>query len=584
MQSTHMQRGIRRRKVCVGYEEDDVLGELVYELSLATSRPFHCLPRNLSRASAAVEALGSAMEKLAPHQLKQLQFTMSPFLYLLSLAVKTTFHSIEPVSISSASSIGHLLASRTCMTRFLAENGLQIVTGICEAIFSSPITLKLLSSAHSPTRLIIEKCSIIFREISRYHPQEVVDAKALRFCVAILREGDAHLKTISAATMAILSTQQTICKLLFSYGAIKPLLLACDVGVTNEACVLSSIGAITQMSRIPEIAVMIMKQGALSVLTSALEMKGSIANEVIHEKALFGLSCFSKVKELKPLLATDRILACLREELELGTEAAKYTVIHVLLDLHSSYDNEKEFMATIVDSVINMLQRGTWYARNICIKAISVLYKNAPDICWYLVDKGNALGCIFDVMAGKKDELIEACLVGLLTLCTHKDVPFLFIEQHDGITTIAPLLGSDEAIVKDLAIVLLKGIALYDRAAVERAVDPTHLQYFESYARDEYDPEVHRFTSGYMIDEFLMHMVENRRDQQYLRHMFPSYKELVLKLNVSEEELVSYEHLFYELDGECRGDLQLTELKMLGVMLGEKFVITLIISCDHVKW
>jgi hypothetical protein len=74
-----------------------------------------------------------------------------------------------------------------------------------------------------------------------------------------------------------------------------------------------------------------------------------------------------------------------------------------------------------------------------------------------------------------------------------------------------------------------------------------------------------------MIDEFLTAMVENRRDQHYLLEMFPAYTAVMEANHITADELESYEHTFYELDPECRGVLGLTELKMLGVMLGEKF-------------
>lgn len=53
----------------------------------------------------------------------------------------------------------------------------------------------------------------------------------------------------SALTMASLSDDLEICKQMFSYGAIKPLLNVSNADVTNDACMLAGLGCITQLCR-----------------------------------------------------------------------------------------------------------------------------------------------------------------------------------------------------------------------------------------------------------------------------------------------------------------------------------------------
>jgi hypothetical protein len=53
----------------------------------------------------------------------------------------------------------------------------------------------------------------------------------------------------SAATLASLSADLEICKQMFSYGAIKPLLNSSDGSKTNEACMLAGLGCVTQLCR-----------------------------------------------------------------------------------------------------------------------------------------------------------------------------------------------------------------------------------------------------------------------------------------------------------------------------------------------
>jgi hypothetical protein len=52
-----------------------------------------------------------------------------------------------------------------------------------------------------------------------------------------------------AMTMASLSNDLEICKQMFSYGAIKPLLNVSDAKVTNDACMLAGLGCVTQLCR-----------------------------------------------------------------------------------------------------------------------------------------------------------------------------------------------------------------------------------------------------------------------------------------------------------------------------------------------
>jgi hypothetical protein len=52
-----------------------------------------------------------------------------------------------------------------------------------------------------------------------------------------------------ATTLASLSADLEICKQMFSYGAIKPLLNVSDGAKTNEACMLAGLGCVIQLCR-----------------------------------------------------------------------------------------------------------------------------------------------------------------------------------------------------------------------------------------------------------------------------------------------------------------------------------------------
>lgn len=68
---------------------------------------------------------------------------------------------------------------------------------------------------------------------------------------------------------------------------------------------------------------------------------------------------------------------------------------------------------------------------------------------------------------------------------------------------------------------------------------------------------------------YLQNIVENRRDPDYLIHMFTP--EQIKKYKLNRAELDTFQLTFMELDVECRGWLGLNELKLLMVVMGEKF-------------
>lgn len=404
-----------------------MLKELIYELSLATARPFPKQSNHLTRSAAAVEALKAFLKDLHPSELKQMQYGVYPLLFLLGQATKTTFDSVEPCSITAAGCLCMLLPSRSCMAQVIEVGGLKVIHEILYDLLSSK-DLNLADDSALVT-VLVESCAVLLRELALFYPSEIVEMGALLFVVKMLRLGSVALKTVAASTLAALSSNLATCKQLFSYGAIKPLLDVADPIVTNEACMLSAIGCIVQLCRIPEITIMVVKQGAMPVLVRALTMHGTYANDSIHEKAILGLSCISQVPQLRPVLAKDEILHRFRIELERGTEKAKYTVVHILLHIHGVYPKEEEYLLINYPSIVALFQTGNWTAKTACIKAFAVLYRRNMDLLLDFVVNGGALEGLLNAVQTRHEDLQEVVLVGLLTLCTHADIPWLFIDK-----------------------------------------------------------------------------------------------------------------------------------------------------------
>ena len=73
---------------------------------------------------------------------------------------------------------------------------------------------------------------------------------------------------------------------------------------------------------------------------------------------------------------SEEIKQGIRAEFERGTIAAKFTVIHILMNLHLHYDGENELTLLLINPLIDLLKKGPWHAKNLCLKAVCVLYDN----------------------------------------------------------------------------------------------------------------------------------------------------------------------------------------------------------------
>jgi len=252
----------------------------------------------------------------------------------------------------------------------------------------------------------------------------------------------------------------------------------------------------------------------------------------------------------------------MRRELEFGTKAAQLTIVQMMLNLHNHYNTEEFFVTSVRDLLLKLMNDGLWYARNLCVKTIVVLYKN-PDNKIYLAQNG-ALNAILFLISSKSSDLQEATVVALLTLISHSEVPELFL-KIGGAEKMIPLLSSDNEIIRELTVVLLKALALYDAPKIKDLIPVTLIHLMET---DDI-PQRYGGEYGGLIEEYLQDIVDNRRNDHYLLKTLT--EDEIKTLEITDQELHAYENTFMELDMDCSGALGLDEMKMLMVMLGEKF-------------
>lgn len=557
------------------------LNDIILDLSLASCLPAGERGGDYIHAAAAANALACRCEEMSTRELRELEYTVIPLLNLL----KRDMYNPNPITCKAAAyGLRSLMRSRLCMSRLLDEDGLDIIARIFD-IFLGPNKINLYTVT-SNQRTVVVHLSVMYRELARFYPLKLVKIGALRHCVALLRFGDVELKTISSAILASFSVDLEICSQMFGYGAIKPLLNAADGDTTNEACMLAGLGCIVQLCRIPEIAGRMVQQGAMPLLEKALHRKTGYGIKAIREKALYALAWLTRVPEVKNVVCSSNlVLKGMKRELRTGTLPARYTVLQMLLNLNNSpgFQAQQAFCLSVRDIVLELLDIGPFHCRNLCIKAVCVLYRD-DESKMYLVEHG-LCDSIFAIIAAKSQVLHEASLVLLLSLCTHADIPKILLSDRYNCHVIAASFltckDTHEDIIRELSIVLLKALYLYDSDAVDSAVPPEHLHMLRSTGEGEEEgdsmPVVYGSEYGGMIEEFLQRIIENRRDQHYLLEIFHrdggegggGIKEIE-ELNITEKELISYENTFIELDFKCNGRLELVELKMLMVLLGEE--------------
>ena len=195
-------------------------------------------------------------------ELRELVYTVLPLLTLMMADINS------PLSLKAGHGLASLMPSRICMTTFLECGGLNHVSKLLD-IFLGRNMIDL----HDMTlqqKILTDHLFTIYREVSRFYPHLLVPTGAIRHCVLVLRFGDVKLQTIAASVLGMLAGDLAICKIMFSYGALKPLLIISDGVTTNEACVLTGLGTIIQLCRIPLIGTKVVKMGGLPVLEKAL--------------------------------------------------------------------------------------------------------------------------------------------------------------------------------------------------------------------------------------------------------------------------------------------------------------------------
>ena len=540
--------------------DQDQIDDIVLELSLAAALPINIIGRNLVKAAAAANILADYTSKLPPKELRFLEFAVGPLLVLFSTDLD------NPVAAKAALGLETLLPSRVCLKRFIDLGGDARITTVLNKLMGN--TMVNLTE-ESVRRSLVVHCIQMYRIVAGVDPWKIVNNGGLRHLVICLDNGDMELKSIAAGTLAMCSKNMAIVEQMFAYGCIKPIINISDFAETNSACCLSGLGCIVQLCKVPDIGKLVARQGALDLLQKCLLKRSGHSNVSIREKGLYAVAWLSRIPDVKPLLGNNSsILLGLKHELEFGTPPSKFTIVQIILNLHGAYDAEDAFVYSIRDILLGLMLSGMWHARNLCVKCVIMLYRDDENKLYFA--QHGTLDTIVHLVTTKSADLYEVPLVALLSLFCHPDIPAMFIDM-EAVGAIARLLNVENDIVRDLAIVLLKVLGLYNNEVVQAQIEKEAKmkKHLMDEGKEEDMPMRYGEEYGGLIENYLQRIVENRRDQHYLLEQLEpdDYDDL----GATDEEIESYENTFMELDFNCAGELGLDEMKMLMVMMGEEF-------------
>lgn len=534
----------------------ETINSLILDLSLAAAKPINAFGRNLLVATASANALGCRTETMEVRELRTFEWTVQPLLDLLNLEIDSA------LAAKASYGLRTLMASRICMSRFLELNGLITISKALDILLTKRVSELRIKNSY--VRSTVEHLMVCYRETARFYQWQLVEVGGIRHCVIILRSGDVGLQTITATTLASLSTDLDICKQMFSYGAIKPLLNVSDATKTNDACMLAGLGCIIQLCRIPEIGVRMVHQGALPVLEDALFRQIGFNNRATREKALYALGYLSFIPELRSKLCNSpRVHKGIKKEFFEGTVPGKINILQLLTNLHNQYEGEIQLLQDLRAEVFNFLNTGPWHARNLCVRAVIVLYRTDEDRMWFV--ENGFIDSLIKIIDAKHKDLQEVPIVAMLYLCEHPDIPFILLEK-DIVQFLTKMLSDIDPIIKDLVIVLLKTLLLYNRDYVFEILPK---DYHKLLLKDPDYPELFGAEYGGLAMDYLQSIVQHRHDQDYLIKTL--HPETIEHYSLTKDQLQQFQDTFMELDPACVGYLDEDALKLLMISLGEDF-------------
>ena len=145
--------------------------------------------------------------------------------------------------------------------------------------------------------------------------------------------------------------------------------------------------------------------------------------------------------------------------------------------------------------------------------------------------KHGAVEAVFELLATKAEDLNETPMVYFLYLCLHPTLPEQLIRRGI-IEKVVPFLYAEDDIIRELSVIVLKALILFNSDAVDEAV-PEEKKYLMQ--RDIYNPQLFGGEYCGLIQEYLQTIVENRREYNYLFDCFT--KEELMELQLTPEEL-----------------------------------------------
>ena len=206
-------------------------------------------------------------------------------------------------------------------------------------------------------------------------------------------------------------------------------------------------------------------------------------------------------------------------------------------------------MIFFFNSALEMMNQNYGLSKMVLLKLLYELLKLKIKVSPHLLTFFALHLNIYDL------DLQETPLVALLSLSTHYKIPKILI-QKGVIEVIMKFLDCTEQVIRDISIILLKVLYLYEGKYIDSLLSKT--KYVDVLIPKDDLPMFYGEDYGGMILEYLQTIIENRRNENYLLEKVKT--KFIKDLKITTEELESYQSTFMEIDLNCQGKLGLDEV------------------------
>ena len=362
--------------------------------------------------------------------------------------------------------------------------------------------------------------------------------------VQLSLEGTPVTKGMCACCLACMAKDRGRCEQICDYGAARPLIAM--LHMPEEVCQLSASGCLNELSRLKRNKINIAHNGGFEALLVVLAKHGDELLKMMQEKCVCILLNLVEEVSLQQKAVKTGVVVTAIDFLTRGTEVGRIAAVKILCQL-TSYLTKAEREST-ARPVVRLIRDSSWPVQSCGAWATLKLYRDDAEKL-HFAKKFKGLAALVDMLALRDPRVHENTLSAILSLLENVEVPDLMLELKP-VPRLVRLIPAINMTVRKLTFGILKCLSIYDLQAVLGTV-PLHHHFYIEHPPAE-------------LDSYLEMFIQKRKQKGYLSRVGKLAKKF------TDAELTEYEALFAELDEDCSGGIDATEIGLLVQALGGK--------------